>query len=78
MPHVTTETPRMPVSVLTDLDVLRKAAKALRKAERLRQEMRETDNELRALCRLYDAAVGTRGFAPHHLAQACKARGLPV
>lgn len=65
-----------PIAVLTDHDILRDAAEALREHERLRQAMRDSDNRLRVLCRQYDLAAGTRGFAPHHLAQACKARGL--
>ena len=65
-----------PIAVLTDHDILQDAAEALREHERLRQAMRDSDNRLRVLCRQYDLAAGTRGFAPHHLAQACKARGL--
>ena len=65
-----------PIAVLTDHDILQDAAETLREHERLRQAMRDSDNRLRVLCRQYDLAAGTRGFAPHHLAQACKARGL--
>ena len=58
--------------------ILIEAAFALERHERLRKEMRHSEERLRQLCRQYDQAAGTRGFAPHHLAQACKARGLMV
>lgn len=67
---------RIPAAILTEQDVLKEAAEALQEHERLRQAMRASDDRLRALCRQYDAASGYRGIAPHHLAQACKARGL--
>ena len=61
---------------IAETEVLIEAAFALERHERLRKEMRESEERLRKLCRKYDDAAGTRGFAPHHLAQACKARGL--
>lgn len=61
-----------------ETEVLIEAAFALAKHEKLRKELRDSENHLRKLCRQYDDAAGTRGFAPHHLAQACKARGLMV
>ncbi len=61
-----------------ETEVLIEAAFALERHERLRKEMRDSEERLRKLCRQYDQAAGTRGFAPHHLAQACKARGLIV
>ena len=67
---------RIPAAILTEQDVLIEASAALQEHERLRQAMRASDDRLRLLCRQYDLAAGTRGFAPHHLAQACKARGL--
>ena len=59
-----------------ETEVLIEAAFALAKHEKLRKEIRASEEHLRKLCRQYDDAAGTRGFAPHHLAQACKARGL--
>lgn len=59
-----------------ELKVLRAAAKALAKNERLRKELRESDERVRYLCRKFDEASGSRAFAPHHLKQACAARGL--
>ena len=67
---------RVPVAILTADDILREAAEALQEHERLRASLRASDTRLRTLCRQYDAASGSRGLAPHHLAQACKARGL--
>jgi hypothetical protein len=67
---------RLPVAILTEHDILKAAAKALRRHEKLKQEMRDSETAIRRLCRQYDLASGARGFAPHHLAQACKARGL--
>lgn len=61
-----------------ETEVLIEATFALAKHEKLRKELRDSENHLRKLCRQYDDAAGTRGFAPHHLAQACKARGLMV
>lgn len=73
--EMTTEK-RLPVAIMTEMDVLREAAEALQEHERLRLAMRASDDRLRLLCRQYDAASGSRGFAPYHLTQACKARGL--
>ena len=59
-----------------ELKVLREAAKALAKNEKLRKELRESDERVRYLCRKFDEASGCRAFAPHHLRRACEARGL--
>ena len=67
---------RTPAAVLTEADILSEAAEALREADRLRAALRDSDNRLRTLCRQYGQAAGVWGFAPHHLAQACRARGL--
>lgn len=67
---------RLPVALLSEMDVLREAAQALQEHERLRRAMRASDDRLRLLCRQYGDAARVWGVAPHHLAQACKARGL--
>lgn len=59
-----------------EIAVLKEAAKALKKHDKLKQEMREAEDTLRALCREYDVAAGVWGFQPHHLRRACEARGL--
>lgn len=65
-----------PTAILTEQDVLQEAATALQEHERLRVAMRDSETRLRTLCRQFDAASGSRGFAPHHLRRACEARGL--
>lgn len=73
--EMTTEK-RLPAAILSEMDVLREAADALQEHERLRLAMRASDDRLRLLCRQYGDAARVWGVAPHHLAQACKARGL--
>ena len=67
---------RLPAAIMTEMDVLREAAQALQEHERLRLAMRASEDRLRLLCRQYGDAARVWGVAPHHLAQACKARGL--
>lgn len=67
---------RVPTAVLTEQDVLLAASEALQEHERLRAALRDNETRLRVLCRQYGQAAGVWGFAPHHLAQACRARGL--
>lgn len=67
---------RLPVAIMSEMDVLREAAQALQEHETLRAAMRASDDRLRLLCRQYGDAARVWGVAPHHLAQACKARGL--
>lgn len=76
MTATATRAERIPTAVLTEQDILQTAAEALQEHERLRVALRASDDRLRTLCRQFDAVNGSRGFAPHHLAQACKARGL--
>lgn len=76
MTATATRAERVPAAVLTEQDILQAAAEALQEHERLRVALRASDDRLRALCRQYGQAAGVWGFAPHHLAQACKARGL--
>ena len=61
---------------IAETEVLIEAAFAIERHERLRKEMRESEERLRKLCRKYDDVAGTRAFAPHNLANECKARGL--
>ncbi len=76
MTATATRAERIPAAVLTEQDVLILASEALQEHERLRAALRASETRLRTLCRQFDAASGSTGFAPHHLAQACKARGL--
>jgi hypothetical protein len=52
------------------------AAEALRENDKLRAALRESDSRIRTLCRQYDKVSGATGFAPHHLRNACIARGI--
>lgn len=56
--------------------VLKAAARLLRRRDRLNADLRELDDQLRALCRAYGDAARIWGVAPHHLRQSCVARGL--
>jgi len=76
MTATATRAERVPAAVLTEQDILQAAAEALQEHERLRLAIRDSEKRIRALCRQYGQAAGVWGFAPHHLAQACKARGL--
>lgn len=67
---------RLPAAIMSEMDVLKEAAEALQEHDRIRQAMRASDDRLRLLCRQYGDAARVWGVAPHHLAQACKARGL--
>lgn len=56
--------------------VLKEAAKALNKMEKLKQDMRQTEEEVRTLCRRYDSVSGLRGCQSYHLRMACQEHGL--
>lgn len=59
-----------------ELDVLKRAADALQRHDEALAAFREAETQVKALCRAYDLAAGVWGFQPHHLRNACKARGL--
>lgn len=59
-----------------ELNTLQEAAQALQERDKLQAALRASDSRLRTLCRAYDRAAGVWGCQPHHLAQACKARGM--
>ena len=60
----------------TEQAVLRDAAKAIKRLEKLRNDLREAETDVRNLCREYDLVMRVWGFQPHHLRRACEARGL--
>lgn len=73
----TTERPAgLPAAILTDADILQDAARTLQEHDRARMALRTLDGHIRALCRQFDAAAGTRGCSPDHLRRACSIRGL--
>jgi predicted nucleic acid-binding protein len=61
---------------MSEIDILTLAAQALAEREALRKATIAADRHILALCRQYEDATGVRGFAPHHLAQSCRARGI--
>lgn len=61
---------------MSEIEILTDAAQALAEREALRKAVIAADERIRLLCRQYEDAIGARGFAPHHLAQSCRARGI--
>ena len=73
----TTERPAaVPAAILTETDILQEAARALQAHDSARTAQRTLEGHLRALCRQFDAAAGTRGCSPDHLRRACSIRGM--
>lgn len=60
----------------TEHDVLEAAADVLKRHEQLKSDLRASEDAVRMLCRQWGDTVKLWGVAPHHLTQACKARGL--
>ena len=58
------------------LRVLRTAAKALKRHEKLNAELKAHENYLSLVCQSYGNAYRVWGVRPEHLRQACVARGL--
>jgi hypothetical protein len=59
-----------------ELDLLRVAARAIEKHERLKAELRAHEQHLSRVCQTYGQHYRVWGFRPEHLRQACVARGL--
>jgi hypothetical protein len=59
-----------------ELDLLRVAARAIEKHERLKDELRRHERHLSLVCQTYGSVYKIWGFRPEHLRQACIARGL--
>jgi len=59
-----------------ELDLLRVAARAIEKHERLKDELRRHERHLSLVCQTYGQHYRVWGFRPEHLRQACVARGL--
>ena len=58
------------------LDLLRVAARACKKHERLKAEMQAHERHMSLICQTYGSVYKVWGFRPEHLRQACVARGL--
>jgi len=67
---------RIPAAVLTEHDLLLMASEVIKEQDKLRRDMRDSEERLRVLRRQIETATGYRGLAPHHLTQMCRARGL--
>ena len=67
---------KRPAERPNELAVLKEAAKALKAYDKARQAYKARELDVKALCREYDLAAGVWGFQPHHLRNACEARGL--
>jgi hypothetical protein len=59
-----------------ELDLLRVAARAIEKHERLKAELRQHEQHLSRVCQTYGQHYRIWGYRPEHLRQACIARGL--
>jgi hypothetical protein len=59
-----------------ELDLLRVAARAIEKHERLKAELRQHEQHLSRVCQTYGQHYRVWGYRPEHLRQACVARGL--
>ena len=60
----------------TETEILHRSAVALAALDAAKRAARAAEEEVRQMCREYEQANGCRGLAPHHLAQACRARGI--
>lgn len=61
---------------MTENEILEEAAVLIAIDEEMRVQARILERKIRKLCREYDLATGTRGFAPFHMRLACEARGI--
>jgi hypothetical protein len=60
----------------TEIEILHRSAIALAALDAAKRAIRVAEDEVRRMCREYESTNGSRGLAPHHLAQACRARGI--
>lgn len=67
---------QLPPAKPSETQILREAAIALRRQDMARKALKDAEDDLRKLCRQYDLAAGVWGFQPHHLRNACQARGI--
>jgi hypothetical protein len=59
-----------------EMAVLLEAAEALRAHDKAKADLRAEEDNIRRLCRAFDAASGCSGMPPYKLRLACEARGL--
>ena len=61
-------------NLMSEDEIIRKAAKAFNRIDKLKTEQRQLEDEIRKLCREYDIAMRVWGWQPHHMRQAIEAR----
>lgn len=59
---------------MSEDEIIRKAAKAFNRLDKLKIEQRQLEDEIRKLCREYDIAARVWNWQPHHMRQAISAR----
>jgi hypothetical protein len=55
-------------------EIIKKAHKAFKRADKIAQDKRDSENEIRMLCREYGVLMKVWGWQPHMLRQAAEAR----
>ena len=60
----------------TEHEILTRVARVLSVRDDAKRAVKRAEADLQLLAREYEQANGARGLAPHHLAQACRARGI--
>jgi len=56
------------------LDIIKRSQKAFKRADKIAQEKREVENEIRVLCREYGEACRVWNWQPHMLRNAVESR----
>ena len=59
---------------MSEDEIIRKAAKAFNRLDKLKIEQRQLEDEIRKLCREYDIAMRVWNWQPHMMRQAISAR----
>jgi len=62
----------------TEHEILTRVARVLSVRDDALRAAKRAEADLQLLAREYEQANGARGLASHHLAQACRARGIKV
>jgi hypothetical protein len=55
-------------------EIIKKAQKAFKRADKITQQKRDSENEIKALCQEYSSAVRVWNWQPYMLRQAVEAR----
>lgn len=60
----------------TEHEILTRVARVLSVRDEALRAVKRAEADLQLLAREYERVNGARGLAPHHLAQACRARKI--